>query len=81
MKTFVSLVALTAGFGLAGAAPAQAQFKTQGVTDTEIVIGTHQPLSGPSRLRVQALLQRARHLRAYHLPPRLNLAHTLLAVP
>ncbi len=47
MKTFVSLVALTAGFGLAGAAPAQAQFKTQGVTDTEIVIGTHMDVSGP----------------------------------
>lgn len=27
--------------------PASAQFKTQGVTDTEIVIGTHMDLSGP----------------------------------
>ncbi len=34
---------------LAGIAaqPALAQFKTQGVTDTEIVIGTHMDLSGP----------------------------------
>ncbi|GGC47440.1 ABC transporter substrate-binding protein [Chelatococcus reniformis] len=36
---------------VAGAAcaaqPAAAQFKTQGVTDTEIVLGTHQDLSGP----------------------------------
>ncbi len=29
------------------AAPALAQFKTQGVTDTEIVVGTHMDLSGP----------------------------------
>jgi ABC-type branched-subunit amino acid transport system substrate-binding protein len=29
------------------AQPALAQFKTQGVTDTEIVIGTHMDLSGP----------------------------------
>ncbi len=38
-----AIVALT---GLA-AQPALAQFKTQGVTDTEIVIGTHMDLSGP----------------------------------
>ena len=38
-----AIVALT---GLA-AQPALAQFKTQGVTDTEIVIGTHKDLSGP----------------------------------
>lgn len=38
-----AIVALT---GLS-AQPALAQFKTQGVTDTEIVIGTHMDLSGP----------------------------------
>ncbi|MCK1329865.1 MULTISPECIES: ABC transporter substrate-binding protein [unclassified Bradyrhizobium] len=38
-----AIVALT---GLP-AQPALAQFKTQGVTDTEIVIGTHMDLSGP----------------------------------
>lgn len=38
-----AIVALT---GVA-AQPALAQFKTQGVTDTEIVIGTHMDLSGP----------------------------------
>jgi ABC-type branched-subunit amino acid transport system substrate-binding protein len=38
-----AIVALT---GVA-AQPAFAQFKTQGVTDTEIVIGTHMDLSGP----------------------------------
>ena len=38
-----AIVALT---GLA-TQPALAQFKTQGVTDTEIVIGTHMDLSGP----------------------------------
>jgi branched-chain amino acid transport system substrate-binding protein len=36
----VALVALAAS-------PALAQFKTQGVTDTEIVLGTHMDLSGP----------------------------------
>lgn len=38
--------AIAALTGLA-AQPALAQFKTQGVTDTEIVIGTHMDLSGP----------------------------------
>ncbi len=38
-----AVVALT-GFA---AQPALAQFKTQGVTDTEIVIGSHMDLSGP----------------------------------
>lgn len=39
---------VTTALGLClAAAPAYAQFKTQGVTDTEIVIGTHMDLSGP----------------------------------
>lgn len=40
---------LGASLALCGLAaqPALAQFKTQGVTDTEIVIGTHMDLSGP----------------------------------
>jgi branched-chain amino acid transport system substrate-binding protein len=38
-----AIVALTGS----AAQPALAQFKTQGVTDTEIVIGTHMDLSGP----------------------------------
>lgn len=38
-----AIVALAGG----AAQPALAQFKTQGVTDTEIVIGTHMDLSGP----------------------------------
>lgn len=40
---------VTAALGLCGLAaqPAFAQFKTQGVTETEIVLGTHMDLSGP----------------------------------
>lgn len=40
------MLAAAALIGL-GAQPALAQFKTQGITDTEIVIGTHMDLSGP----------------------------------
>ena len=43
---FLMSAAIVALTGLA-AQPALAQFKTQGVTDTEIVIGTHMDLSGP----------------------------------
>ena len=43
---FLLSAAIVALAGLA-AQPALAQFKTQGVTDTEIVIGTHMDLSGP----------------------------------
>jgi ABC-type branched-subunit amino acid transport system substrate-binding protein len=43
---FLLSAAIVAFTGLA-AQPALAQFKTQGVTDTEIVIGTHMDLSGP----------------------------------
>lgn len=43
---FLLSAAIAALTGLA-AQPALAQFKTQGVTDTEIVIGTHMDLSGP----------------------------------
>jgi ABC-type branched-subunit amino acid transport system substrate-binding protein len=43
---FLLSAAIAALSGLA-AQPALAQFKTQGVTDTEIVIGTHMDLSGP----------------------------------
>ena len=41
--------ALSIGVAIAAlaASPALAQFKTQGVTDTEIVVGTHMDLSGP----------------------------------
>lgn len=47
MKTnYLPIGALAALCGLA-AVPASAQFKTQGITDTEIVIGTHMDLSGP----------------------------------
>ena len=42
----LSIGAAVALLGLA-THPAAAQFKTQGVTDTEIVIGTHMDLSGP----------------------------------
>ena len=44
--TLLSTAAALALCGLA-AEPAAAQFKTQGVTDTEIVLGTHMDLSGP----------------------------------
>lgn len=47
MKNVVSLAALSAAVGLVAGGAAQAQFKTQGVTDTEIVIGTHMDVSGP----------------------------------
>ncbi len=43
---FLTTVAAVA-LGAMLASPATAQFKTQGVTDTEIVIGTHMDLSGP----------------------------------
>jgi ABC-type branched-subunit amino acid transport system substrate-binding protein len=43
---FLLSAAIVALMGVA-AQPALAQFKTQGVTDTEIVIGTHMDLSGP----------------------------------
>lgn len=42
----MSAAAMVVLSGLA-AQPALAQYKTQGVTDTEIVIGTHMDLSGP----------------------------------
>lgn len=47
MKT--TILSTTAALALCGLAaqPAAAQFKTQGVTDTEIVLGTHMDLSGP----------------------------------
>lgn len=41
------LLATTVALTTLAAHPALAQFKTQGVTDTEIVIGTHMDLSGP----------------------------------
>jgi ABC-type branched-subunit amino acid transport system substrate-binding protein len=44
--SYLSISAMVALCGLA-ATPASAQFKTQGITDTEIVIGTHMDLSGP----------------------------------
>ncbi|MDB5484732.1 MAG: putative LeucineBinding Protein [Tardiphaga sp.] len=44
--TLLSTAAALALCGLA-AQPASAQFKTQGITDTEIVIGTHMDMSGP----------------------------------
>src|SRR5690606_25222031 len=40
-------IAVAAAAGALAAQPALAQFKTQGITDTEIVIGTHMDLSGP----------------------------------
>lgn len=43
---YLPIAAFIATCGL-GAQPALAQFKTQGVTDSEIVIGTHMDLSGP----------------------------------
>ena len=45
-SSYLTIGAMVALCGLA-ATPASAQFKTQGVTDTEIVIGTHMDLSGP----------------------------------
>lgn len=44
-----TMIGLSAGAALAAlaAAPASAQFKTQGVTDTEITLGSHMDLSGP----------------------------------
>lgn len=49
MKQLIATTALGASLGALAfaASPAWAQFKTQGVTDTEIVIGTHMDLSGP----------------------------------
>lgn len=44
--SYLSMGALVALCGVA-AQPAAAQFKTQGVSDSEIVIGTHMDLSGP----------------------------------
>lgn len=43
---YLSMTAL-ATMALFAAQPASAQYKTQGVSDTEIVIGTHMDLSGP----------------------------------
>jgi len=43
---YLPIGAMVALCGLA-AQPAFAQFKTQGITDTEIVIGTHMDMSGP----------------------------------
>ncbi|NVN85048.1 MAG: ABC transporter substrate-binding protein [Rhodopseudomonas sp.] len=45
-SSYLSIGAMVALCGVA-ATPASAQFKTQGITDTEIVIGTHMDLSGP----------------------------------
>ena len=47
MRTKTLKFSIAAAATLAGLAPAAAQFKTQGISDTEIVIGTHQDLSGP----------------------------------
>lgn len=46
MKTNYMPIAAFAALCLA-TVPASAQFKTQGITDTEIVLGTHMDLSGP----------------------------------
>ncbi|MDE2364340.1 MAG: ABC transporter substrate-binding protein, partial [Hyphomicrobiales bacterium] len=47
MKSKVLKFGLATALGALAASPALAQFKTQGVTDTEIVLGTHMDLSGP----------------------------------
>jgi branched-chain amino acid transport system substrate-binding protein len=47
MKSWILGFGLATAIGALATSPALAQFKTQGVTDTEIVIGTHMDLSGP----------------------------------
>jgi branched-chain amino acid transport system substrate-binding protein len=47
MKRFQLALGLTAAAFAGATSPASAQFKTQGVSDTEIVVGTHMDLSGP----------------------------------
>ncbi len=47
MKTTLLSTAAALVLCSLAAQPAAAQFKTQGVTDTEIVLGTHMDLSGP----------------------------------
>jgi branched-chain amino acid transport system substrate-binding protein len=47
MRKQATALALGGALCAYATAPAFAQFKTQGVTDTEIVIGTHMDLSGP----------------------------------
>ena len=47
MRKFAFAACLGVAAGALATAPALAQFKTQGVTDTEIVVGTHMDLSGP----------------------------------
>lgn len=47
MKSHYLVTAAAVGLFAMIAQPASAQFKTQGVSDSEIVIGTHMDLSGP----------------------------------
>jgi len=47
MKKLGLALGMSVAAAALAASPALAQFKTQGVTDTEIVLGTHMDLSGP----------------------------------
>ncbi|MCB1546078.1 MAG: ABC transporter substrate-binding protein, partial [Rhodoblastus sp.] len=47
MKRLALALGVSVATGALVASPAFAQFKTQGVSDTEIVVGTHMDLSGP----------------------------------
>ncbi len=47
MKKLALAFGMSVAAGALAVSPALAQFKTQGVSDTEIVVGTHMDLSGP----------------------------------
>ena len=47
MKKLALAFGMSVAAGALAVSPALAQFKTQGVSDGEIVIGTHMDLSGP----------------------------------
>lgn len=47
MKSHYLVTAAAIGLCVMAVQPASAQFKTQGISDSEIVIGTHMDLSGP----------------------------------
>ncbi|HMN71395.1 MAG TPA: ABC transporter substrate-binding protein [Rhodoblastus sp.] len=47
MKKLALAFGMSVAAGALAISPALAQFKTQGVSDTEIVVGTHMDLSGP----------------------------------
>ena len=47
MRSWILGLGIATAVGALATSPALAQFKTQGVTDTEIVVGTHMDLSGP----------------------------------